>query len=246
MLFLIGIDDTDAPESEPTSRHALRLGELIEQRRYGRLVSITTHQLLRHPELYYTHQNLASCLLIDANKESRRDLELTCREFLRRFSAPASDPGFALAAWTNILPEVVSWGQQAKHVQLFRSAAIELARLAGISIAGFHGSGSGVIGALAAVGLYFSGNDGQFYWLPGLTRLKGAVTLPVLLGICPIDRVENFRGRQPMVNDLIDLGESPVPVLRDGHPVLLVDATGRGSDCQWRVLSQEELNKISI
>ncbi len=110
MLFLIGIDDTDAPESEPTSRHALRLGELIEQRRYGRLVSITTHQLLRHPELYYTHQNLASCLLIDANKESRRDLELTCREFLRRFSAPASDPGFALAAWTNILPEVVSWG----------------------------------------------------------------------------------------------------------------------------------------
>ncbi len=79
-----------------------------------------------------------------------------------------------------------------------------------------------------------------------MTRLKGAVTLPVLLGICPIDRVENFRGRQPMANDLIDLGESPVPVLRDGHPVLLVDATGRGSDCQWRVLSQEELNKISI
>jgi len=49
-----------------------------------------------------------------------------------------------------------------------------------------------------------------------------------------------------MANDLIDLGESPVPVLRDGHAVLLVDATGRGAACQWRVLSREELNKISV
>ena len=180
MFFLIGIDDTDSASSEGTGRHACRLGELIEERRHGRLVSITRHQLLRHPDIYFTTTNSAACLLVDAVKEARRDLELTCREFLRRFSAPASDPGFALAAWPDLTPEVVTWGRQAKHLMHFRSGAIELAKMNNISCAGFHGTGVGVIGALAAIGLYYSGNDGRFIWLPGLDKLKGTLTLPLM------------------------------------------------------------------
>jgi len=67
-------------------------------------------------------------MLVDAPKEARRDLELDCREFLRRYSAPSSDPGFALAAWRDVSPEVVTWGRQAKHTRHFRSEAIELAK----------------------------------------------------------------------------------------------------------------------
>lgn len=244
MFFLIGIDDTDSATSEDTARHACRLGRLIEERRYGRLVSITQHQLLRHPEIYYTSTNTGSCLLVDAEKEARRDLELTCREFLRRTSAPASDPGFALAAWRDVSPEVVTWGRQAKHLQLFRSSAIELARLANISIAGFHGSGSGVIGALAAVGLYFSGNDGRFIWLPGLDKLKGTLTLPQLLSICYLDRVENQRGRRPLERDLVNLGDHPVPILRDGKSVLLLEASSREEPFQWRVTTRDTDEKL--
>jgi len=245
MFFLIGIDDTDSATSEGTGTHACRLGRLIEERRFGRLISVTRHQLLRHPDIYYTSANTSDCLLIDTEKEARRDMELTCREFLRRNSAPASDPGFALAAWPDISPEVVAWGKQAKHLQLFRSTAIALARSANISIAGFHGSGIGVIGALAAVGLYFSGDDGRFIWLPGLDRLKGTLTLPALLNICYIDRVENLRGRRPLERDLVYLGDAPTPVLRDGKSVLLLDAASREDPYQWRVLTPGELDKIS-
>lgn len=245
MFFLIGIDDTDSPTSEGTTLHARRLGEVIEERRHGRLVSITRHQLFRHPDIYYTTTNSSACLLVDAPKEARRDLELDCREFLRRYSAPSSDPGFALAAWRDVSPEVVTWGRQAKHIRHFRSAAIELAKLNNISCAGFHGSGSGVIGALAAIGLYFSGSDGRFTWMPGLKRLNGTLTLPVLLSMCYIDRVENFRGRRPLERDLIYLGDAPTPVLRDGKPVLLLESAARGEPYQWRVYTREEIEKIS-
>lgn len=245
MFFLIGIDDTESASSEGTGRHACRLGELIEERRHGRLVSITRHQLLRHPDIYYTTTNSAACLLVDAVKDARRDLELTCREFLRRFSAPASDPGFALAAWPDVTPEVVTWGRQAKHLFHFRSGAIELAKMNNISCAGFHGTGVGVIGALAAIGLYYSGNDGRFIWLPGLDKLKGTLTLPLLLSTCYIDRVENFRGRRPLERDLIQLGDSPTPVLRDGKSVLLLEAAARGDTHQWRVYTREEIEKVS-
>lgn len=245
MFFLIGIDDTDSTTSEDTGRHACRLGELIQERGHGRLVSITRHQLLRHPDIYYTTANTSACLLVDATKEARRDLELTCREFLRRFSAPASDPGFALAAWRDVSPEVVNWGKQAKHLKHFRSSALELAKLNNISCAGFHGSGSGVIGALAAIGLYFSGNDGRFIWLPGLDKLNGTLTLPMLLNTCYIDRVENLRGRRPLERDLIYLGDTPTPVLRDGRVLLLLEGAGRESPHQWRVYSPEELEKIA-
>lgn len=245
MFFLIGIDDTDSAGSEGTCLHARRLGELIQERHHGRLISITRHQLLHHPDIYYTTTNAASCLLVDADKNARRDLELDCREFLRRFSAPASDPGFALADWRDVTPEVVTWGRQAKHLKLFRSGAIELAKLTNISCVGFHGSGSGVIGALAAIGLYFSGNDGIFTWLPGLEKLKGTLTLPVLLSTCYLDRVENSRGRRPLERDLIHLGDSPIPVLRDGKPVLLLEAATRNDPYQWRAYTREEIEKIA-
>ena len=245
MFFLIGIDDTDSATSEGTGRHACRLGELIQERQHGRLIAITRHRLLNHPDIYCTTTNCAACLLVASDKHARRDLELDCREFLRRYSAPASDPGFALADWRDVSPEVVTWGRQAKHLKLFRSGAIELAKFNNISCAGFHGSGSGVIGALAAIGLYYSGNDGRVIWLPGLEKLKGTLTMPVLLSTCYIDRVESIRGRRPLERDLIHLGDAPTPVLRDGKPVLLLEAAMRGDPYQWRVYSREELEKIA-
>lgn len=245
MFFLIGVDDTDAPGTEGTCRLAERLGLTLQQRHYGRLVSITRHMLLHHADIYYTTSNSAVCLLLDADADARRDLELTCREYLRRFSTTASDPGFALAAWKDVSPGVVSWGRQAKHIPLIRSSAIELARMHGISIAGFHGTGSGVIGALAAIGLYYSGNDGIFTWLPGLAALQGTLTLPSLLDICSIDRVENERGRRPLERDLIYLGNEPAPVLRDGKSVLLLEAVGRNDPYQWRVFTHAEIERLS-
>lgn len=248
MFFLIGIDDTDSASgvgAEDTGALAIQLGFTLQERRFGRLLAATRHQLLRDDNLACTSDNTAICLLIEADADARRDIELTCREYILRHSAPASDPGFALAAWSNLSSAIDTWGQQAKHMHLQRSAAVELARAHGIAVAGFHGNGSGVIGALAAVGLRSSGNDGHFIWLPGLAGIKGRLTMPALLNMCAIDRIENFRGRNPLERELIDLGEAPTVLLRGGQSVLLLDACKRDDTCQWRVYTPAELEHIS-
>ncbi len=130
-------------------------------------------------------------------------------------------------------------------MRLQRGSAVELARSHGIAVAGFHGNGSGVIGALAALGLRSSGNDGHFTWLPGLDGVKGTLTMPALLNMCAIDRVENFRGRNPLERELISLGETPTVLLRNNQSLLLLDACGRDDACQWRVYSLEELARVS-
>lgn len=248
MFYLIGIDGTDSPSvngGEDTASLGIRLGLLLQERRFGRMLAVTRHQLLRRDALPFTAENQACCLLVEADADARRDIELTSREFILRQSAPASDPGFALAAWSNLSAAVDTWGQQAKYLRLQRDAAMQLARAHDISLAGFQGNGNGVIGALAAVGLRSSGNDGQFAWLPGLESLKGTLTLPALLNYCAIDRVENLRGRTPFDRDLIHLGEAPVVLLRGGQSLLLLHSCAGEDVNQWRVYSPVELAEVA-
>ena len=200
MFFLIGIDDTDttaAIGADDTGALAIRLGLSIQERRFGRLLSVTRHQLLRHPDIPLTTDNNAVCLLIDADTDARRDIELTCREFLLRNSAPSSDPGFALAAWTTS-PLPSKSGDSRQNTPAC-SAGLRWNWRAPRALPPpvFMATAIGVIGALAAVGLRSSGSDGRFIWLPGLDGVKGVLTLPALLNLCAIDRVENFRGRCP-------------------------------------------------
>ena len=248
MFYLIGVDDTDSATgmgAADTGEFAIQLGRLIEERRFGHLLAVTRHQLLQQAEVRFTSENRAACLFIEGDKEARRDLELTCREFLLRKSAPDSNPGFALAAWSNLSAAVEAWGRQAKRTRLSRLTAVDLARAEGLAAAGFHGHGGGVIGALSAVGLRASGNDGVFIWLPGLEQVKGVLTLPQLLRLCAIENVANFRGRVPLERDLIDLGDAPQVILRNQQSHLLLEACERADPCQWRACTPAEVADIS-
>jgi len=245
MFFLIGIDDTDNPATGDTGSLARHLGKKIETLRKGRMVSVTSHQLAHHPGIFSTSQNQCVCLLIDADHDVQRDIELICREFLLHESAAGSNSGFALASWNSVTPVITAWGRQAKTTLLDRLEAMNLAREYKISIAGFTGSGQGVIGALAAVGLYYDGNDGRFLWMPGLSSLSGIFTLTSLIETCPVDRVENSRGRKPMPNDRINVCEGAYPILRDGQSLLLVESSKKDETWEWNTISPEKLKHLS-
>lgn len=245
MLFLIGIDDTDNEASENTARLAERLGFRLEENRLCRLISITRHQLLKDSAISYTSSNECFCLLVDADHASQRDLELTCRGFLLRECAPGSNAGLALSSWTGVSPAVIAWGEQAKTNVLTRYEALMLAREYHLAIAGFTGNGAGVIGALAALGLYYGGNDGRFMWLPGLQNLRGVLSYLNLLDKCNISQVENMRGRRPMPNDRIDLREGAFPILRAGKSLLLVEPAKKEEPFEWVAISSEKASQLA-
>jgi hypothetical protein len=233
MMFLIGIDDTDNKDTPGTEVLALKLGKTLEEQNLGRLMNISVHDLLRHPDISYTNKNQTYCLALDADVNQRREIELVTREVLRRESAAGSNPGFALAVWDRLDSGISAWGAGAKVRVLDRQDAITLARNYGVSIAGFTGNGCGVIGALAAVGLRDEGNDGHFCWLPGLADLNGIYSLTNLLKVVSFDRVENNRGKQPAFSEKILIRSTPSPLIQHGRSVLRVKMSRDDTPYDW-------------
>jgi hypothetical protein len=163
---------------------------------------------------------------------------------LREYSKGA-DAGFAIAAWGQITPEVYTWARTVKQRVVTRQEALQLARSAQIGIAGLTGSGAGVIGGLAAIGLRFRGEDGRFLWIPNLNQLTGIYAYSEIMAISPIDRIEGLRGRSPRPEDRIEVGKWVRPVLREGRCVLLVEEERNNPDFEWHLLEMDEVRKIS-
>ncbi|HKJ63791.1 MAG TPA: hypothetical protein VJ969_00190 [Desulfopila sp.] len=90
------------------------------------------------------------------------------QSFLKRRSAPGSDPGLCVAVENDALDRarIIKFGLAVKRSVVTKSLAYMLARETGLHLSEHGGTGDGIIGALAAIGLYLSGNDGRIHgWL---------------------------------------------------------------------------------
>jgi hypothetical protein len=180
MNIFLSIDDTDNHESpgsgqlaELLSAHVKRLGLA------SNCSAISRHQLYVHEAVRCTSHNSAMCFLLtlaERNKHCYERLTSVAQDFIRRFSAPGSDPGLCIAADEHIgtRRQLIEFGQRAKACLLSKAEAYDLASRSGIHLSEHGGTGDGVIGALAGIGLRMSGNDGRFRgWLrvgtPGRT-----------------------------------------------------------------------------
>jgi hypothetical protein len=245
MRFLIGLDDTDRANSGGTGGLAFKLGKTLEEHTGAQLLEVTRHQLFHSPLITCTTRNSAACLVMDGEKDLLRSFELECRSFLLHNCEAGADAGMALTELATVSGEVMAWGRIAKNQVLSRNEAREVARKNGILASALSGDGSGVIGALAAVGLRAGGEDGRFLWLPGLCELKGVYTLTELLSQCPFGRVETLRGRTPHFDDRIDVGRRAYPIVRGGRSVLLVERSQDPQRCEWKVLDRVHIEQLS-
>lgn len=245
MRFLIGIDDTDNRESRGTGHLARELGMVLQEQTGVHLLEITRHQLWVNPLISYTSRNSSACLVVEGDQASRRVIELECRSYLLHHGAAGANAGMALAEFSQISPEISAWGVQAKHQALESRSALDLARRQHVSAAGLTGDSSGVIGALAALGLHAGGSDGRYLWLPGLLELSGVYTLTQLLDQCSFGRVETLRGRTPHFEDRIDVGDWVRPLLRGGRSVLLVEENPDHKQSDWRILEKSRIQQLS-
>ncbi len=249
MRFLIGLDDTDNPdnpETTGTGALAIRLGKRLEEAGLGKFESVTRHQLMRSPQVHCTSDNGAICLCFEADVNRRSELEMACRSFILREYMRGSDPGLTLASWNQITADVFTWAKLAKSRLLTRPDALQTARSAGIAIVGIAGSGEGVIGALAAVGLRFRGEGGRFVWLPHLEALNGVYSYTSLMDEVPFDSIENLKGKSPRPEEKIALAEGGVtPVLREGRCVLLVEQEHKETSYDWHTLNLKKVHELS-
>jgi hypothetical protein len=239
MNLLIGIDDTDNLESRGTGYRVRQLANWLAENQVAVPRGITRHQLLVDPQIPYTSHNSSACLSVES--DSALLVWDACREYLLRESAPGSDAGLCLATTEAVDKSVMRFGHRAKLEVLNMSEAKQIAAKSQLRLAGLTGTGGGIIGALAGVGLHRAGEDGRFLWLPGLRELRGAHPVAQICATSYIDRVCTLDGVDLTPETLVDVGEWVRPVLRNGKSTLYVEEHNH----EWHILSRERIKNLS-
>jgi hypothetical protein len=225
MRLLIGIDDTDNVTSGGTGNLTRDLRKQIVEQNLAQTIGITRHQLFLSPEIPYTSHNSSACIMLETPPFLVSVLTDYCREYLIKYSEPGSDVGLCVAEWDKVDSATQTFGKQAKEKVLTQAEAISMASQAGVFLEGLTGTKEGIIGALAAVGLRKSGNDGRFLWVPGLYEVSSICTVRQLYQTASIDRIQDLEGNLVLEDTKIKTSPWPRPVLIDGQAVMLVVKT---------------------
>jgi len=245
MKVLICIDDTDNLESRGTGDLAEQLASEIEERNWGRSEFVTRHQLLVHPDVPYTSHNSSMCFAAEIGEQYLPTLVERAKAFLLEESAEGSDPGLAVAVPDNLSDTalLVDFGQRAKREVLRKQDAYDLAAAQGIHLSEHGGTGHGVIGALAGIGLRMSGNDGRIKgWLEIPTR-DGMARVAEITAQFNLGGVRSMGGDLLMEDDLVVVGEKPKAVYLAGKPYLMVSPLKDAGPARWKTSCRRELKK---
>jgi hypothetical protein len=238
--FLVGVDDTDNLESRGTGHLVRDIGAALASRGIAEVHGISRHQLLFDRRIPYTSHNSSLCLDAEIAVDRLVELAACCRDTLRTESAPGADAGHCIVAWQAIGADVIAFGRRAKTEILTQSAARDLASRNDILLEGLTGDEGGVIGALAAVGLRRTDNDGRFTWRRGVRDLSGIVSVAQLLRTTGIDAVRSLSGRAVRMTETINVDPWPRSILTEGRAVLLVEEAGATDGrCDWRLAPKD-------
>jgi len=218
-MIYVGLDDTDTANT-PGTGHLARLiaanlADIVP------VAGVTRHQLLVDPRVPYTAKNSSAAILLSVDEVDLHLLQQRVAAIVLDNCAVGSDPGLAVAA--TVSEDLVCFGHRAQREVTDQTTARRLAAVHNVALAGLGGTEDGVIGALAAVGLAASGDDGR-YVLVGRSRdLQGPVPVAQILQ-AGIGEVRTLAG-EPVSNGKV-MAEKLRPARREGRPILFVQRSG--------------------
>ncbi|MBN1138111.1 MAG: ABC transporter substrate-binding protein [Anaerolineae bacterium] len=216
-MIFIGLDDTDTLESRGTGHLARQIAAVLAAD-YA-VLGLVRHQLLRDPRVPCTKNNSSAAILLDGGPAtSPTGLAERLRAMMLDHYQPGSDPGLCV---TDLAPEaVLEFGRRAQRELVTQDEARALAAAHAIPLLGLGGDESGVIGALAAVGLAANGDDGRYILVGRLRELAGLQPVPALLE-AGIAAVQTLDGR-PVATGLVQTDKLR-PARRNGRPIAVVE-----------------------
>ncbi|MFA7466822.1 MAG: hypothetical protein WCY82_00970 [Desulfotomaculaceae bacterium] len=244
MRLLICIDDTDNLESRGTGWIASEMLQMIETKGWGKCGFVTRHQLLLHPDVPYTSHNSAMCFNTEVEHQYYEQLKWQLAEYLGSESAAGSDPGICIADLENInhREELIEFGFKAKCEVLNKDRAYRLAAKTGVFLTEKGGSGDGVIGSLAGVGLRLNGNDGEVKGGIGRMTKGMSFTVAELMWEELITGVYTTDMKPLADRELVTIKWKAKPVLYNGRPVLLVVPGAEYG--QWLTMDKSEMRQF--
>jgi len=243
--YLVGIDDTDNKNSRGTGFLSRQIASMIHKNKLGLVSSISRHQLFVHKSIPYTSQNSSACLCVEAKNIEL--LQKKVEEYLLENAALGSDVGLAISSIENVNEHVINWGQNAKVKVLRQLEATKLASDNGVFLKGLTGTNDGIIGALAALGLRKSGNDGRCIWLEGkeLREIEGVYKIRDLFGMININSAMDIEGNILNESEKIFTGNWLRPVIRNNKITIIAEQSENTLNYDWKVADKEFIKSIS-
>jgi hypothetical protein len=232
-LLYLGLDDTDSLERGGTGQLARSLAERLVAAIPGVAIEgVSRHQLLQDPRVPATRRNRCSCVVVRPAAAPIEDVTALARDHIGAASVPGSDPGLCVVEEADIGPVLVAFAHRAKSELVDQAAARRAAAEAGARAEALGGTGDGVIGAVAAVGLRRTEDDGWLTLWRGIRSLEGTLTVAQLLTE-GLDGVEDEQGHRLAADQPVETGGHVRPALRKGRRILVVRPWGPG---RWESL----------
>lgn len=225
-IVYIGLDDTDTLESRGTGHLARHIAGALGAD-YS-VAGVTRHQLLVDPRVPYTAKNSSAAILLEPEGHLTPDaLMARIRALMREHFNPGSDPGLCIAP--HVPEAVTAFGRRTQTEVVSQEEARVLAASHAIQLIGLGGTNDGVIGALAAVGLAASGDDGRYVKVGRSRELHGLQPVAVVLA-AGIRAVRTLDGEP--VSEGVVLTDKLRPARRGDQPIAVVERV----DGYWRPL----------
>lgn len=221
MQIFLGLDDTDILGSPGTNQIAMALAIKLKE------IGIETTMILRHqlwydPRVPYTSKNGSASMQLECKGPiDFQTLAVFCKEFLLSHFVEGSDPGLCLAT-PDQAKSLISNGWRTTGEWVNPAEAIEKAKVSGCLLWSIAGRDHGIVGALAAVGLAASGEQGRVvFHHSGYGEIRGHISVEELqdFSILVIDAAS-----QSIVNKgVVDLVKKLRPNIREQKVVLYVE-----------------------
>lgn len=249
MNILVCIDDTDNLESRGTGQLSQIFAEAIEKKGWGTCTNITRHQLFVNDAIPYTSHNSAMCFRAAIADDTLTPLIDFMQKGLEVESAPGSDPGLCVTVEDEQLDRqrLMDFGRRAKDSVLTKPLAFALAEDLGVHLSEHGGTGDGIIGALAGIGLRLDGNDGRFRGWYHFDKSGSAISVKTLCNYPFVDIVKPIDAEDTLSPDqTIILGDDKVKIIyQGGRQVLPVEAvTDKNGAPAWVTLSKERIKQL--
>jgi tRNA(Ile2) C34 agmatinyltransferase TiaS len=222
--LLIAIDDTDnlEPDCVGTGRLARMLATYLAERGVCKRANVTRHQHFVHADIPFTSHNSSACLLAEKVTASREEVAELARQFLADHPNAGANPGLVVIEPSAVPGWLLDFAKRTQtEVVTLAEADQVAARLDGFVWSAGE-TGQGRIGALAAVALRGSGEDGRFIGLRGIRGLEGAMSVAEIVANSSVERVESLDGTELAPDTRIHTQDWVRPALRGGVPVMRV------------------------
>lgn len=245
MTYVVAIDDTDMPGTKGTGWLVQEMCELMQSKGLATSSAISRHQLFVHEDVPFTSHNSSMSFEMDLQGGDIEKATSFMVCFLKERAQKGSDPGLCILDPQSHgdLSDLFQYARNAKTTVLSKDIAYDQAEKLGVYLSEHGGTGDGVIGALAGVGLRMLGEDGRYRGWYHLGNRGETIDVAKIHSALPfIDAVITESKKVLSTDTQLTISSEKIKTVRKNHQQVMIVVPNDlpNAQTEYRIISSRE------